>query len=441
MKIERKIRSTRRDKKQRKNHLEKRTQKKSNNKYHSKISAKEEIEKHSDNNYVIENEIGDDIKYNFFNKLSSLVTKKMLIAASLSIAVIIISLNITPILKYAVQDKDSAIYPILKKYADDLRSISSRLTVVTRRLNMLSLISEENELPNTTRINKLVLQINDMWFTTKKYLNFIGIETIARTELEKEIDANSKINEKGLIRETKTEEIIPKDEITLMNVMKLDSIIQDLNIGIDSINSEISFLEDSAFAAIKTSHIYSQLLERSRNANGNYYANSSLKTNDNNFKVNNRQPVVTTKKISISNDVAVKTKKSSITKTIDKNKQHIASKPIKTQPVKTVKTVKTVKQSQKSVAKKIRTPIKKIVGAFTIKEKPAKKNKIKIKEVVKVDEPFVSPSLLNDLEMNYVTNYNDYDDPENEKVNDVTSPQDDVDYSYLLINGSDDIDA
>jgi len=431
MKIERKRKSTRRGKNLRNSSLQKRTKIKANIKYNSNNDTLDISEISNNNNTTIENALEGLPKNGFldnaiFNLKSnkSFITK-LAIISTFCIAIIVISLNITPILKYALQDQDSAIYPMLKKYSDELRRISNQLTVVTRRLNMLSLISEENELNNVNRINSLVLQINEMWFITKKYLNFIGIETIAHTELEKEIDANSKINDKGLIRKTKTEEIIPENEITLSKILKLDAIIQKLNSEIESVNNEITFLEDNVYASIKASHIYSRLLERSRNANGNYYANST--TQINNYKPDNRQVIATTKQILISNNVAINSKKTPITPLLPVT---IINKPKKqiTKPIKIiVSKPKQVKQKkiQKIITVKVKTPIKKIVGAFKIKAKPTnlnkksplKKDKISNtnKKIKIVNAPFESPTLLDDVIMDFVTNYNDYGDTDDEK--------------------------
>ncbi|MFV1982971.1 MAG: hypothetical protein ACC657_05460 [Thiohalomonadales bacterium] len=475
MKNERKSKATRREKKQRKSRLSKRAKKKAKIKYRVNIDDEEIIDIASKSDFVVENKNERDQlitigSFNeFFNKVKSNKSflTKMVLASSLFIAIIVVSLNISPILKYALQDQDSALYPILKKYADDLRTISSRLTVVTRRLNMLSLVSEENELTNTTRINSLVLQINEMWFTTKKYLNFIGIETIAHTELEKEIDANSKINEKGLIRETKAEEIIPKDEITLSKVLKLDSIIQDLNFQIDSVNNEITFLEDNVYSSIKASHIYSHLLERSRNANGNYYADSSIKSENSNIKIKNKQNIATSKNVSTSNNIDEKTISPSNIKTTPKNKQIEVSKTIINQPVKVAKKKQKItkieepKMTQQALAQqelekldkqeqeqeqepaevavaKVKIPIKKIVGEFTIKDSPVSKtrkdqtnNLTQTKnnlsgDSVKDEESFENTSLLDDVDLDYISNYNEDNDTE---VSGTKSVDEDTDYT------------
>jgi len=489
MKNERKSKATRREKKQRKSRLSKRAKKKAKIKYRVNIDNEEIIDIASKSDIVVEskNEIDKLITNrfvnDFFNKLKSNKSflTKMVLASSLFIAIIVVSLNISPILKYALQDQESALYPILKKYADDLRTISSRLTVVTRRLNMLSLVSEENELTNTSRINSLVLQINEMWFTTKKYLNFIGIETIAHTELEKEIDANSKINDKGLIRETKAEEIIPKDEITLSKVLKLDSIIQDLNFQIDSVNNEITFLEDNVYSSIKASHIYSHLLERSRNANGNYYADSSIKSENSSIKVKSKQNIATSKNVSISNNIDANTKSPSNIKTTPKNKQIEESKNIINQPVKIAQKKQKInkieeskidepKMTQQALAQqelekldkleqeqeqpaevaveKVKMPIKKIVGEFTIKDSPVSKTRKDQKnnltqtknrvsknsntknnlsgDNVNDEDSFENTSLLDDVNLDYISNYNEDNDTE---VSGTKSVDEDTDYT------------
>jgi hypothetical protein len=463
MKIERKVKNMRRDKKLRKNRLTKRTKRKQSFKYYNQSDEQEANQTSAENSFPNNSDHEESNSSSLFNKaitnkLTNILSLKMLVAASLAIIVIVVSLNITPIIKYALQDQNSAIYPILKKYADELRGISNKLTVVTRRLNMLSLVSEENELMNTTRINNLVLQINEMWFTTKKYLNFIGIETIARTELEKEIDANSKINDKGLIRETKAEEIFPKEELTLTNVLKLDSIVQNLNTQIDNINNEITFLEDNVYASIKASHIYSHLLERSRNANGNYYASSAPQPNNVKIEITKRLPVnkslLSSESVVIRSVPVTQIKKLTVAKKVIPQKQVIAlAKPVITNnvvPTKTksakkitnkkqAKIKRNKKKSQKIVVAKVRVrePIKKIVGTFTIKDTKISKNNTgpktnnkKLKEK-SVKEAFENTFLLDDNILGFVTTFDDYGNVEEEieKVNGVTPPEEEDDYT------------
>jgi len=442
MKNERKAKTARREKKQRKIRLPKRAKKKAKIKYRVNINNEEIIDIASKSDIAVESKKVKSYK-------SFLI--KMVLASSLFIAITVVSLNISPILKYALQDQNSTLYPILKKYVDDLRTISSRLTVVTRRLNMLSLVSEENELTNTTQINSLVLQINEMWFTTKKYLNFIGIETIARTDLEKEIDANSKINEQGLIRETKAEEIIPKDEITLSKVLKVNSIIQDLNFQIDSVNNEITFLEDNVYSSIKASNIYSHLLERSRNANGNYYSESSIKSEKSNIKVKSKQNIATSKNVSISNNIDVKTKSPANIKTTPKSKQNEVSKNIANKKQKFNK-IEEPKMTQQALAQqeleildkleqeqqpaeagvaKVKIPIEKITGEFTVKDSPTSKIKDQTKnntsgDSAKDEESFENTSLLDDDNLDYISNY---DEDNNAEVSPTKSVDEDTDYT------------
>jgi len=471
MKIEKKRKSSRRQKKQRHSSLEKRATAKSKVKSYGKNEptiddknlAADVFHEENSNSVAADSSLSATLANSFFTNVRSakMLSPKLVLTALICFAIVIVSFNINPILKSVFTDQNSAVYPVLKKYADELRGISSRLTVVTRRLNMLSLVSEENELNNINRINSLVLQINDMWFTTKKYLNFIGIETIAHTELEREIDANSKVNEKGLLRETKVEQSFPEDQITLTSVLKLDSIIQDLDIQIDNINNEITYLEDNVYAAIKASHIYSHLLERSRNANGNYYASSSVSTNrpTDKYRVNNQPLVTPTKKIAINNQLSLAPTKISKIESLVKTKENIiisksqnatrTTNTISSTPV--ITSNNTIKQD--TIANKTTvTPKKdivlvnvereKIVGAFTLKNntknksrkdktnKLTKKKKTepkiviaKIKKIkkpvasktkiIKVEEqPFENPFLDDDIILDFVTNYDDYGDLE-----------------------------
>ncbi|MFV1982444.1 MAG: hypothetical protein ACC657_02800 [Thiohalomonadales bacterium] len=462
MKIERKVKNARRDKRQRKSRMTKRTKQKQSFKYYSQ-SDEETQPSHDNKSFTNEQHDKENLESTISKitsnfRLNNLFSIKILLAASLAIAVLVVSLNISPILKYALQDQNSTIYPILKKYADELRGISTRLMVVTRRINMLSILSEENELRNVNRINNLVLQINEMWFTTKKYLNFIGIETIAHTELEKEIDANSKVNEQGLIRETKTEEIFPNEEITLTNVLKLDSIVQSLNTEIDNINNEITFLEDNVFASIKASHVYSRLLERSRNANGNYYADSTLPQGTEKIKILNKPPViqqamVPQKSIATPNVIATKKINEPLKiKTSEPKKPVIAlvNKPAVTTssvaPViinKKAPKSKKVKQTKPIAVAKVKKkqPINKIVGAFTVKDTKIKKNrksqnnKLTNSDNTEVttdttEEAYENTFLLDDTILGFITTYDDYGNVEDEKAKDKNSPQPEEDDDY-----------
>jgi len=436
MKIERKSKTIRREKKQRKSRLVKRVKSKANLKHYTATEIENLIEVKAEKTIKTNNDHNSDLSGNtFINKLKSSKSfaAKITATAALLVSVVVVSANITPIINYAFQDQNSALYPILKKYADDLRDTSNRLMVVTRRLNMLSILSEENELTNTTRINSLVLQINEMWFTTKKYLNFIGIETVAHTDLEREIEANSKVNDKGLIRETASKETIPENEITLTNVLKLDSIIQDLSIQINSVNNEINFLEDNAYASIKATHVYSHLLERSRNENGNYYATRAAQSYNSDLIVNNTPIVISPKKkVIFSRKITIEKTAPPIIK-VERQKKQVVS-PIEVATTKQIKVVKKViikqpaklnkNQSKKIVVAKIKR--NKIVGAFTVKEKSSAKsrkdksnklsNEQNITEKKNVIEeygiPFDSPTFLDNVITDYAINFNEYEDPE-----------------------------